>query len=234
MSLRGKKILITAGPTWVALDAVRVISNIASGKTGLYLAEEARRQGAEVTLILGPVCQCGVDKSVNIIHFKFFDDLKSSLMKQLRGKKYDIIIHSAAVSDFKAQYKLRGKFNSDRAHNLKLVPLEKLVVLIRRLVPKAKLVMCVNTVEDVDRILNGKKQKAFFHNLYLPIQSQRVTIDRHAISIALGRPAKDNELQITHNQYDWFADCYRRLADKLGIRPSLLQSITWEHWRVIK
>ena len=62
-------------------------------------------------------------------------------MKQLRGKKYDIIIHSAAVSDFKAQYKLRGKLNSDRAHNLKLVPLEKLVVLIRRLVPKAKLVM---------------------------------------------------------------------------------------------
>lgn len=99
---------------------------------------------------------------------------------------------------------------------------------------KAKLVMCVNTVEDVDRILNGKKQKAFFHNLYMPTQSQRVTIDRHAISIALGRTAKDNELQITHNQYDWFADCYRRLADKLGIRPSMLQSITWEHWRVIK
>jgi len=61
-----------------------------------------------------------------------------------------------------------------------------------------------------------------------------VTIDRHAIAIALGRTAKDNELQLTPKQYDWFQDCYRYLADRLGIRPSLLQSITWEIWRVIK
>jgi len=99
---------------------------------------------------------------------------------------------------------------------------------------KAKLVLCVNTVEDIDRILNGKKQKAFFHNLYNPLYSDRVTIDRHAIAIALGRTAKDNELQLTPKQYDWFQDCYRYLADRLGIRPSLLQSITWEIWRVIK
>ena len=53
-ALRDKKILVTAGSTWVALDSVRVITNIFTGALGLRIAEEARRRGAEVTLLMGP------------------------------------------------------------------------------------------------------------------------------------------------------------------------------------
>ncbi len=54
MSLNGKRILITAGPTWVPIDNVRVISNIATGTTGVLLAWQTSAQGAKVTLVLGP------------------------------------------------------------------------------------------------------------------------------------------------------------------------------------
>jgi phosphopantothenoylcysteine synthetase/decarboxylase len=141
MGLRRKKILITAGPTWAPIDSVRVISNIATGKTGMLLAREARNRGARVTLVLGPCGECKLDKSIRIIRFSFFKELKDILKHELKGNKYDIVIHSAAVSDFRPEYKIRGKLSSDRAYGLKLLPLDKLIVLIRRLKPKAKLVM---------------------------------------------------------------------------------------------
>jgi phosphopantothenoylcysteine decarboxylase/phosphopantothenate--cysteine ligase len=141
VSLKGKRILITAGPTWVGIDSIRVISNIATGTTGLLLARQASIQGARVTLILGPCGRFNLGKSIRIIHFCFFNQLKNILRHELQNGKYDIIIHSAAVSDFKPEYKISGKLSSDKAYTLKLLPLEKLIVLIRRLKPKAKLVM---------------------------------------------------------------------------------------------
>ena len=141
MSLRGKRILITAGPTWVGIDNIRVISNIATGVTGLLLARQAANQGARVTLVLGQCGQFNPKESIRIIPFCFFNQLKNILKRELQNAKCDIIIHSAAVSDFKPEYKISGKLSSQRAHTLKLLPLEKLIILIRRLQPKAKLVM---------------------------------------------------------------------------------------------
>ena len=139
--LKNKKILITAGPTWVPIDNVRVISNIATGETGILLAEEAHRQGAKVTLLLGPISDCCLDNSINIIRFKFFDELHKVVKKELKNKKYDIIIHSAAVSDFKPKRFFKEKISSDKVFDLKLKPLPKIIEDIRRLAPRAKLVM---------------------------------------------------------------------------------------------
>ena len=66
--LRGKKILITAGPTYEKIDPVRFIGNYSSGKMGFALAEECAKRGAEVTLIAGPValsCSSGIHR-VNV------------------------------------------------------------------------------------------------------------------------------------------------------------------------
>ena len=52
--LKNKKVLITAGPTWVPIDNVRVISNTATGETGILLSEKLKNLGAKVTLLLGP------------------------------------------------------------------------------------------------------------------------------------------------------------------------------------
>jgi hypothetical protein len=52
--------------------------------------------------------------------------------------------------------------------------------------------------------------------------------------VALGRVATDEEQALSKSQYKFFEDCYKWTADSLGIRPLLLQSITWEMWRKIK
>ena len=71
MVLKNKNILITAGPTWVPIDRVRVISNIATGKTGILLAKSANKLGAKVTLVLGPVGEVGLEKEINVKRFYF-------------------------------------------------------------------------------------------------------------------------------------------------------------------
>ncbi|MCM8795620.1 MAG: phosphopantothenoylcysteine decarboxylase [Candidatus Omnitrophica bacterium] len=140
MAIRDKKILITAGPTWVPIDKVRVISNIATGETGILLARQLQRRGGKVTLFLGPVNLCRIPKKIRLIRFKFFDELKNKIIQELRSHRYDVIIHNAAVSDF-APLPYRDKIASKKEFSLRLRPLPKIITYIRRLAPQAKLIM---------------------------------------------------------------------------------------------
>lgn len=139
--LKKKKILITAGPTWVPLDDVRVISNLATGATGISIAKEAKQQGARVTLFLGPSENFFFDGSLRVIRFRYFDEFKKKVIHELRQRKYDIIIHSAAVSDFAPAKKIKGKLVSAGKANLRLKPLPKIIRLIRYYASGAKIVM---------------------------------------------------------------------------------------------
>ena len=124
-----KNILITAGSTWVALDKVRVISNIASGQTGFILADKFKKIGAKVTLLLGPGNFCQPNNpGIKIIHFKFFSELEKLLKKELAKRIYAAVIHAAAVADYQPKKVLHHKVSS-RIDNWKinLVPTKKLI-----------------------------------------------------------------------------------------------------------
>jgi phosphopantothenoylcysteine decarboxylase/phosphopantothenate--cysteine ligase len=138
---RNKRILITAGPTWVPIDSVRVISNTASGETGRLLAQGLQKIGARVTLLSGPVCLCGLNRKVRVINFRFFDELRNIIKQELRASKYDLIIHSAAVSDFRPSRRIKNKITSGRAFILRLKAQPKIINYIRALNPRAKLVI---------------------------------------------------------------------------------------------
>lgn len=140
MNFKNKCILITAGPTWIAIDDVRVISNIATGETGILLAEKFVRLGAKVTLLFGCAKKPQISCKVRLIPFRFFNELKYIINRELRAKSYNAIIHNAAVSDFGLRQK-KGKVSSAKSIILKLKPLVKIVTLIRRLNKKAKLVI---------------------------------------------------------------------------------------------
>lgn len=134
MALRNKKILITAGPTWVPLDKVRVISNMATAETGILLAEKLQRDGAQVTLLLGPVQVCCLNKKITLIHFRFFSELRCVLKKELVSKKFDIVIHSAAVADYQPLKFCIHKIKSGiKKLRLTFVPTEKLINLIKKI-----------------------------------------------------------------------------------------------------
>ncbi|MDR6526456.1 phosphopantothenoylcysteine decarboxylase/phosphopantothenate--cysteine ligase [Chryseobacterium rhizosphaerae] len=97
-SLEGKTVLITAGPTYEAIDPVRFIGNHSSGKMGFSLAEEASKRGAKVILISGP--------SAQVIHDKNVELHKVTSAKEMLAKVFefydtiDIGIASAAVADY--------------------------------------------------------------------------------------------------------------------------------------
>lgn len=88
--------------------------------------------------------------------------------------------------------------------------------------------------QEILGILNGKKTKSFYLNISHPSRLVNVTVDRHAIAVALGRVATEEEQALSTLQYAFFEDCYKWTAEVLGIRPLLLQSITWETWRNLK
>jgi phosphopantothenoylcysteine decarboxylase/phosphopantothenate--cysteine ligase len=96
-SLKGKKIMITAGPTYEKIDPVRFIGNHSSGKMGFALAEVAAARGAEVTLISGPV-SLTTPSGVNIIDILSAAEMYEACMSLFPTS--DIAIMSAAVADY--------------------------------------------------------------------------------------------------------------------------------------
>ena len=95
--LKGKKALVTAGPTYEALDPVRFIGNYSSGKMGVAIAEELAGKGAEVQLILGP-SDVNVDHSIEVHRVISAHEMYEACMKNF--ETYDIIILAAAVADY--------------------------------------------------------------------------------------------------------------------------------------
>ncbi len=98
-TLSGKRILITAGPTYEKIDPVRFIGNYSSGKMGFDLAEECLRRGAEVTLVAGPVAlHCS--EGINRIDVESCGEMYDACTKAFPDS--DAAILSAAVADFAA------------------------------------------------------------------------------------------------------------------------------------
>ncbi|MEI8348806.1 MAG: phosphopantothenoylcysteine decarboxylase [Candidatus Omnitrophota bacterium] len=129
-------ILITAGPTWVKIDEVRILTSIFTGKTGMYIARAFHQKGHRVTL-LGNLRR-EMDRGVRVIPFTYFEDFKKKICRELMQGRYDVIIHSAAVSDYILRKPFSGKIPSGKIGlEVSLKPAEKIIRLIRRLTKKA-------------------------------------------------------------------------------------------------
>lgn len=100
-SLSGKKILITAGPTYEKIDPVRFIGNYSSGKMGFALAEECARRGAAVTLIAGPVSLPTPAPSIRRIDVESCEEMYQSAVQYFAD--CDAAILCAAVADFRPE-----------------------------------------------------------------------------------------------------------------------------------
>jgi phosphopantothenoylcysteine decarboxylase/phosphopantothenate--cysteine ligase len=99
LPLREKKVLITAGPTYEAIDPVRFIGNHSSGKMGFEIAKAAANYGAEVILITGPTHEKVNHSLIKVIPVNSAQDMYNEVHKYF--KSIDAAILSAAVADFK-------------------------------------------------------------------------------------------------------------------------------------
>ena len=101
LPLTGKKALVTAGPTYEAIDPVRFIGNHSSGKMGFAIAEELSRLGASVTLVAGPVSLKLSDTTIQRIDITSADEMLQAVQQNFPGT--DITIMSAAVADYRVE-----------------------------------------------------------------------------------------------------------------------------------
>ncbi|NME81723.1 bifunctional phosphopantothenoylcysteine decarboxylase/phosphopantothenate--cysteine ligase CoaBC [Clostridium sp. SM-530-WT-3G] len=96
--LKGKKVVVTAGPTIAPIDPVRFITNRSSGKMGYAIAKEARNRGAEVTLVTGP-SSLEVPNGIELIKVSTNEEMRKAVLEKFNNA--DIVIKSAAVADYK-------------------------------------------------------------------------------------------------------------------------------------
>jgi phosphopantothenoylcysteine decarboxylase / phosphopantothenate---cysteine ligase len=97
-SLKGKRVLVTAGPTYEPLDPVRFIGNHSSGKMGIAIARELRSRGAAVTLVLGPTGFNGDENGITLVKVKTAAEMYQACHDVFEAT--DIAIMAAAVADY--------------------------------------------------------------------------------------------------------------------------------------
>lgn len=118
LPLQGMKALVTAGPTYEAIDPVRFIGNHSSGKMGVAIAEELHRRGAQVKLVLGPSTEI-IEDGINTIHVISANEMYDECLKNF--KSYDVIVMAAAVADYTPKKKVNHKIKkSDEEFSLEL------------------------------------------------------------------------------------------------------------------
>lgn len=98
--LSGKKILVTAGPTYEDIDPVRYIGNRSSGKMGYEIAKAAYLRGAEVTLVTGPV-NLPLYPEINLVKIRSASEMKHAVDSNIKGN--DFLIMAAAVADYRPE-----------------------------------------------------------------------------------------------------------------------------------
>lgn len=136
--LKGKKILITSGPTHEPIDDVRFITNRSSGKMGVALAKAALLMGAEVTMIAGPQ-EARIPLHLTVIKVKTALEMLEAMKGQ--APQHDWIIGAAAVADYRLENPSPGKLRrSESSLQINLVPNPDIIAEAARLAPNSKVI----------------------------------------------------------------------------------------------
>lgn len=136
--LKGKKILITSGPTHEPIDDVRFITNRSSGKMGVALAKAALLMGAEVTMIAGPQ-EARIPLHLTVIKVKTALEMLEAMKGQ--APQHDWIIGAAAVADYRLENPSPGKLRrSESSLQISFVPNPDIIAEAARLAPNSKVI----------------------------------------------------------------------------------------------
>ena len=153
--MRGKKVLITAGPTYEKIDPVRFIGNYSSGKMGFALAEECAQRGAEVTLVAGPVSmQCS--EAIHRIDVESCEEMYQAATAAFNES--DAAILCAAVADFRPATQATQKIKREKDDLvLRLEPTHDIAAALGKMKTE-KQVLVGFALETNDEEVNAKKK----------------------------------------------------------------------------
>jgi phosphopantothenoylcysteine decarboxylase/phosphopantothenate--cysteine ligase len=162
LPLKGKKALVTAGPTYEAIDPVRFIGNHSSGKMGFALAEELAVQGAAVTLVCGPNGLQLKNKSIKRIDVVSAEEMYKASVGAF--KTSDIAVLAAAVADFKPAKPAKHKIKkSSSVKGIDLVATHDIAFELGKLKKKGQFIagFALETENDLANAKEKLKKKNF-------------------------------------------------------------------------
>jgi len=163
LPLKGKKILVTAGPTYEAIDPVRFIGNHSSGKMGFDIANEAANKGAEVILVSGPTHLKTINSSVNLIRVTSAQDMFDVCNEYFNS--VDVAIAAAAVADYRPKNVANQKIKkSDVTFSIEL---EKTKDILASLGEQKKNQFLIGFALETENEIEHAKQKIQKKNLDL-------------------------------------------------------------------
>ena len=156
-ALRGRRVIVTAGPTREALDPVRVITNRSSGKMGYRIARAAWLRGADVTVIAGPSAE-SVPQGVTVRRVESTEDLHAAVAAELPGA--DVLVMAAAPADFRPAAPAQVKTpRSGGARHLALEPTRDILTDTRSLRRPGALIVGF-ALETGDALIKGQAKLA--------------------------------------------------------------------------
>ena len=170
LDLKGKKIMITAGPTYEKIDPVRFIGNYSSGKMGFALAEECCRRGAEVTLVAGPV-SLSCSEAIRRIDVESCEEMYQAATQAFAST--DAAILCAAVADFKPSEIADRKIKREKDDlELLLVPTHDIAAALGKMKQKHQRIVAF-ALETNDEEANAQKKRKKKNADFIVLNSTR-------------------------------------------------------------
>ena len=183
--LKERSLLVTGGPTPTLVDNVRRITNRFTGRLGTEIADELTLRGAKVHLILGET-GLAPPEYISCTRIHSFDEYRDAVMSILGAQEFDFGIFSAAVADYKPKEVAEGKIPAGgELKNIKLVPTEKVIDLVRNKHTKLPMV-------------SFKYNKDIDHNQLIEIAKRRVAKGHLAVVANRGEETGPNGEQTAY------------------------------------
>jgi len=159
--LKGEKIVVTAGPTQEPIDPVRYITNRSSGKMGYALAKTARRRGAEVVLITGPVFLPPVRRDIQWAPVRSAEEMREAVFSHLEGSS--VVIKAAAVSDYRPRVTSEKKIKKGSTEYI--LALERTKDILEELGKKKGNRILIGFAAETEDVMANAKKKLLEKNL---------------------------------------------------------------------
>ncbi len=189
-SLQGKKVLITAGATFEAIDPVRGITNISSGQMGMALARACRAAGAEVSLIYG---QVQTALPIGLAHMEqaiSAEAMYQAVMRQIAEQ--DVFISVAAVADYKVSNRSCQKLKKEAAGTPPIIELTENPDILASVAKLPKPPFCVGFAAESEHILEYARAKRLRKGVPLLVAND--------VSVAMGKPT--NQIILLDDQQE--------------------------------
>ena len=165
--LLGSRVLVTAGPTYEPIDAVRFLGNRSSGRMGFAVAAEAARRGAVVTLVTGPVA-LGDPRGALVVRVETAEQMAAAVLE--RFPDVDAAVMAAAVSDFRPDRAVSGKIKKDAG--LREIRLEPTTDILATLGKRKEQQVLVGFAAETDEVEFEGRRKLAEKNLDLIVANE--------------------------------------------------------------